>query len=156
MLIYTISSNNKICIEHLVLDFNGTIAIDGKLIEGVLEHLKKISQQLTLHLITANTFNSVSEYQHILPASIHILQGNNTTQAKFDFIQKLNPKAVIAIGNGNNDYLMLQHAAVGIAIIQQEGAAFKAIQHADMVCCNIIDALQIVLNPNRLVATLRQ
>lgn len=48
-------------IEHLVLDFNGTLAIDGKFIDWVVQLLNKLSEQLSIHVITADTFGTVAE-----------------------------------------------------------------------------------------------
>ncbi|HKJ46485.1 MAG TPA: hypothetical protein VJ991_11715, partial [Balneolales bacterium] len=58
-------------------------------------------------------------------------------------------------GNGRNDRLMLDEAAVGIAVIQKEGASFQSLQAADVICTNIIDALELLVYPKRLTATLR-
>lgn len=46
MLKIQIPGRKPIILEHLVLDFNGTIAIDGKIISGVKERLKKRSQRI--------------------------------------------------------------------------------------------------------------
>lgn len=59
------------------------------------------------------------------------------------------------IGNGRNDRLMLQHAVLGIGVIQTEGLAVEAMMAADVVTTDIAAALVLALNPLRLVATLR-
>jgi len=50
---------------------------------------------------------------------------------------------------------MLSAAAVGVALIQREGACAKTLMSADVVCIDILDALQLLHEPRRLVATLR-
>jgi soluble P-type ATPase len=50
---------------------------------------------------------------------------------------------------------MLSAAALGIAIIQREGSAAETVASADVVSTNILDALELLHNPKRLVATLR-
>jgi soluble P-type ATPase len=42
-------------LSHLVLDVNGTLAVDGLLIDGVPERLAALRERLTLHLLTADT-----------------------------------------------------------------------------------------------------
>ena len=67
----------------------------------------------------------------------------------------LNPQRVVAIGNGRNDRLMLEAAGLGIALIQAEGAASETLRRADVVCTSILDALGLLRDPRRLIATLR-
>jgi soluble P-type ATPase len=50
---------------------------------------------------------------------------------------------------------MLKNAALGIVVIQKEGATVKSLENADIVCNNIIDALELLKNPLRIIATLR-
>ena len=59
------------------------------------------------------------------------------------------------MGNGRNDQLMLEEAALGIAVILEEGAAAVTLSAADVVCTNIVSALELLDNPLRLIATLR-
>jgi soluble P-type ATPase len=61
----------------------------------------------------------------------------------------------LALGNGRNDRLMLQAAALGIALIQREGAAAQTLTSADLVCTSVLDALALLTTPKRLTATLR-
>jgi hypothetical protein len=50
-----IPGNDTILIEHVVLDFNGTLALDGILIPGVAERLVELSRLVTIPVITADT-----------------------------------------------------------------------------------------------------
>jgi soluble P-type ATPase len=61
----------------------------------------------------------------------------------------------VAIGNGRNDTLMLQQAALGIAVMQTGGAATTALLAGDVVTPGIVDALDLLIHPDRLKATLR-
>lgn len=145
----------KIYAEHLVLDYNGTVAEDGKLIPGVAGILNFISDNLEIHVITADTFgNSKSELSGI-KCTLDIIGKGDQQKQKLDFIESLGPEKVISIGNGFNDLLMLKESALGIAVIQKEGAAAKTLAAADIVVTSIIDALEFMLNPLRIAATLR-
>ena len=142
-------------ISHLVLDYNGTIACDGQLITDVKDLLVKLSNQLQIHILTADTFGNVREGIDGIPCKLEILPKVNQSQKKLDYVSELGIIDTICIGNGRNDRLMLDEAAVGILVIQKEGAAVESLQAADVICTNIIDALELLVHPKRLTATLR-
>jgi soluble P-type ATPase len=143
-------------IRHLVLDFNGTIAFNGEIIPCVFEKLKELSQLIDIHLITADTYSTVEKQIGEIPCKLTILSKNDQQAQKEDYVLKLNPDATAAIGNGKNDMRMLHRAVLGIAVIQGEGAFSGTIISADMVCTSICDALDLLLNPLRITAGLRQ
>jgi soluble P-type ATPase len=60
-----------------------------------------------------------------------------------------------AVGNGRNDRLMLKEAALGIVVVQTEGTAVEAMSAADLLVPGILEALDLLLFPRRLKATLR-
>ena len=140
---------------NLVLDYNGTLAINGKLIEGVAERLNILEKNIAIHVITADTFGKAADNLHKINCRLTILKSSGQQKQKLEFITGLGRETVVAIGNGLNDKLMLEQAALGIVVIQAEGAAIKTLQGADVVSTNILDALDLLLNPMRLKATLR-
>lgn len=142
-------------IEHLILDYNGTIAINGIVIEGVMERLEKLAVLLDIHVLTADTYGSVHEQCKGKKVSVHIIGKYHQDREKLTFIESLKPEYCAAIGNGRNDVLMLSQAALGIALIQEEGISTKTLLASDAVFHSINDALDTFLNPNRLIATLR-
>lgn len=146
----------KIRVEHLVLDYNGTLAVDGKLIQGSIELLRELSKNLTIHIITADTFGSVKKEFSDLKWKYKILKPFNQGSQKKKYLTSLGKKNVVSIGNGHNDQKMLLHAGLSIMVIQQEGAYAGLSSDVDIVCLSIIDALNLLLNPLRIVATLRK
>lgn len=141
--------------QHLLLDFNGTLAIDGHVLSPLESLLKELGQTLTLHVLTADTFGSVREELAAMECIIRRLSPAEQDQGKRDYLRSLRPDQVIAIGNGRNDVMMLNEADLGIAVIQQEGAASGALMAADVVCRSTEEALQLLLSSKRLTATLR-
>lgn len=141
--------------QHLVLDFNGTLAIDGKLIDEIKPLIEVLSNQLTIHVLTADTFGTCKNELSALKCSLQILSPNFQDSQKESYILSFGEKQVIAIGNGSNDALMVKSAALGIVVLQKEGASVKTILSADIVCNNILDALELLINPLRIVSTLR-
>lgn len=150
-----ISGMNPLEIEHVVLDYNGTIAINGELIEGIEERLAALSALVDVHVLTADTYGSVHEQCRDLNLSIHVIGKYHQDREKLNFIESFKSEYCVAIGNGRNDVLMLERAALGIGVIQGEGMSTKTLIASDVVFTSINDALDALLHPNRLIATLR-
>jgi soluble P-type ATPase len=142
-------------LEHLVFDYNGTLAVDGRLLPGVQERLNELAERLNIHVVTADTFGRVTSGLEDVHCAITILSTDNQAEEKRDVVRKLGSFQVAAIGNGRNDRFMLQESVLGIALIQTEGASAQALRAADIVCTSIGDALSLLRKPLRLVATLR-
>lgn len=115
-------------LEHLVLDYNGTLALDGQLCPGVEPLLAQLAQDLRVHVLTADTHGSVAH----LPYAMHILVTGDESQAKLRYVRGLGARVCVCLGNGRNDELMLKEAALGI-----------------------VAALELLLHPQRLRASLR-
>jgi len=79
-----------------------------------------------------------------------------STEEKLRVVESLDPSRTVAIGNGSNDHLMLKEAALGVAVLGDEGISASAMKNADVVVKNISDALDLFLKPKRLIATLRE
>lgn len=156
MITIDLPRKESIVLEHLVLDYNGTLAIDGNIIEGVKERLKELSEKIKIHVVTADTFGKVKENLKDVNCQVLIISSEIEYIEKVGYIENLCEEKVIAIGNGRNDSLLLKEAAIGIAVIQKEGASYKTLMNADIVCTSIIDALELIINPLRIVATLRK
>ena len=142
-------------LSHLILDYNGTLAADGSLLPGVAERLGTLAKHLEIHILTADTFGSVRNQVAHLPVQLAVIPPEKQAQAKAAYLEKLGPANAAAIGNGRNDALMLKEAALGIAVMQTEGAATAALLAAEVVTAEIVDALDLLLHPDRLKATLR-
>jgi len=156
MITIEIPGRKPLQIEHLVLDFNGTLAIDGKLIDGVRERLQALSSKLIVHVITADTFGTATHELRGIDCKVKVLEKERQDKQKKIYIKQLGKNKCITIGNGYNDWQMLKHAALSIATIQAEGVSSQATKHATIVCFSINHALDLFLNVNRLVATLRR
>ena len=156
MIKISIPGYKELHLRFLVLDFNGTLAADGKLLKGVAEKLNELAGKLEVHVITADTFGKAKAQLKGMKCKFIIIDEAEQQSQKLGYIAELGAESVVAIGNGRNDALMLKHAALGIAVIQNEGACSETLMAADVVCTNIIDALELLENPLRLKATLRK
>ncbi len=143
-------------LEYLVLDLNGTIALDGEVLAGVPERLAALSESLVVHLVTADTQGQAAAIAEQLKVRLVLVTPGDEADQKRALVERLGAERVVAIGNGANDAAMLQAAALGMAVLGSEGLAGEALRAADVVVVSIHDALDLLLHPRRLVATLRR
>jgi P-type E1-E2 ATPase len=152
----SIPGKGELILEHVVFDVNGTLAVDGILCEGVEERLAALADYLTIHMLTADTHGGQAAIDAQLGMkAVRMRQGNEREQ-KATYVERLGAERVAAVGNGGNDVGMLRAAAVGIAVLGREGLNGEALQAADVIAGSPVDALDLLLKPKRLIATLRR
>jgi P-type E1-E2 ATPase len=156
MIELSIPGRGSLQLQHIVLDVNGTIAIDGILIDGIVRRLGALRDRYTLHLLTADTHGQQAAIDRILNLTAVRIQPGNENEQKADHVCKLGAESVIAIGQGANDAAMLKTAAIGICILSPEGAAVETLLSADLVVPDIHAALDLLDKPLRLIASLRK
>ena len=142
-------------LEHLVSDYTGTLSLDGVILPRVEEYLNRIAGFLKIHILTADTFGKAKEQLRNVHCEMHILTGAAHDVQKESYVNTLGPVSVVAVGNGNNDRLMLGAARIGIAVMEGEGCSSRAMTAADITVRSAESALGLLLNPKRLKATLR-
>lgn len=155
MLNIDIPGFGKLELKHVVLDYNGTLALDGELLEGVKTRLVKLAEIIQIHIVTADTFGRAASQLQNIPCTLHIIEKNNEDLQKKKYVQSLGSQNVAAIGNGNNDKSMLKAARIGIAVSGDEGCAYEAMKAANIIVTDINQGLDLLLNPLRMKATLR-
>lgn len=150
-----IPGNGTIDIKNILLDYNGTVAIDGKLIPGVEAVLNELSNHFYIHIITADTFGTSRSELKNVKCTLTILDPGNQSEAKLQYLLDLGKEQTASIGNGRNDMLILKESALGVALVQMEGVYTQTLFHSDIVCPDIMSALDLFRKPKRLVATMR-
>jgi len=155
MLELDIPGRGRLVLTHLVLDVNGTVAEGGRLLPGVTEGLRALAGTLETLAVTADTHGTAVGLAAETGITVHVIKPGDESAQKLELIADLGACGVVAIGNGANDMLMLREAAVGIAVIGREGAARSALEAADLVVTDVLDALALLADPRRLLATLR-
>ncbi len=143
-------------LQHLVMDVNGTLAVDGQLIEGVAAKIASLREHLTIHLLTADTHGrqAVIDQQLGLTA-VRIMPGGESLQ-KADYVRRLGTESVVAIGQGANDSEMLAAARLGICVLSVEGVAKETLLACDLLAPTILAALELLVKPKRIIASLRR
>lgn len=173
MLTIDIPGSGEMTIAHVLMDFNGTLARDGIVLPGVIDAVNRLSDRLQFHVITADTFGSVRDQmtgnpdvphrhrgddtraRHAVPLQIHVISESHQDRQKLAYLETLGADRTIAAGNGMNDRLMLESARLGVATLQDEGVAQKALLAADILVKDILDFFDLLEKPDRLRATLR-
>jgi P-type E1-E2 ATPase len=143
-------------VEHLVLDVNGTIVAKGELIEGVAQRLAELSRSVEVHMVTADTRGRQDAIDAQLGITAIRIQPGDEAGQKASLVQSMGSEGVCAIGNGAIDAGMLREAKLAIVVLGEEGLAVEALNAADVVAPHINSALDLLLHPLRLVATLRR
>jgi soluble P-type ATPase len=163
MLILDIPGRERIELDHLVCDFNGTLAEDGCLWEGVAWRVTRVSAILRMHILTADTYGTSEQAAGTLQEACDasrvagpVWQRVSGSPEKAQYVEGLGAARVVAIGNGANDVAMLRAAALSICVMGSEGACTQALLASQLVVTNPIDAFDALLRPTRLTATLRQ
>jgi soluble P-type ATPase len=147
-----IPGRDVLTLRYLVLDLNGTLAVDGQVVAGVAERLDALRAHLQPHVLTAGTHGHMEECAMVLGVQPRAI---GTGTEKQDHVRTLGPDQVVAMGNGANDVLMLQEAALAIAVLGPEGLCAGALAASDVVVADPCAGLDLLLHPARLVATLR-
>ncbi len=143
-------------LEHLVSDVNGTLALDGHLLDGLVRHLSALRDRLKVHLITADTHGRQGIIDNQLNLQAIRLHPGDEAEQKAQYVGNLGADHVVAIGQGANDARMLATAALGICVLSREGVAMETLLAADLVVPDVFAALELLEKPLRIVASLRK
>jgi soluble P-type ATPase len=146
-------------IRTLICDYTGTLSCRGEVVNGVKERLIQLSRLLDIHIVSADTHATAKKNLGDLPLAFHVIKGPGQDCKKRDYLADFAPEHIAAIGNGNNDRLMLQEIkerrGLAIAVENGEGCSTGAIVNAHLFIHGAANALDLLLNPDLLVATLR-
>lgn len=142
-------------LEYLVLDLNGTIAIDGEISQTVKERLTALSEILKIYVLTADTHGNAKEKCKNIPVMIHTFPKRGALKEKLAIVEQLGAEKCVSIGNGRNDKFMCRESGLSIAVMEKEGMSGELFAEVDVCVRSIEDALDLLLYPKRLIATLR-
>ena len=154
MLTIRIPGRDQFTISHLILDYNGTIALDGRVIPAIIPRLEQLSKDLGIYVITADTHGTATKNCEGLPLEVKVFPTTEVGKIKADEALKLTG-GVACIGNGFNDIQMSDACDLSICVVGKEGCCGALLSHVDVVVTSIEDALDLLIKPDRLRATLR-
>ena len=154
MLTIEIPGRETLEISHVVLDYNGTVAVDGALLPGLAERIAALKKSVTVTVLTADTYGTVRAQCEPLGITVETFPRAGAAQCKEEIVRGLSGGAV-SVGNGFNDIQMFDAAALSIAVLEKEGLCAPLLAHADVLVSSPLDALDLLLRPKRQCATLR-
>ena len=154
MLTIPIPGREDLVLRHLLLDFNGTIAEDGRLAEGVAQRLEALSASLAIYVVTADTHGTAAAACAGLPVEVLTYPTTDVGAIKRQVAERLGD-GVACMGNGYNDLQMAEACALSVCILGREGCCGALLGKSDVVVTSITDGLDLLLKPDRLLATLR-
>ncbi len=155
MLIYNIPGREDIIIENIVFDYNGTIAVGGKLIDGVPKLINELSKYANIYILTADTYGTVKDECKDINCKVLTFPKEKAGEAKKEIVEKLGGDRTLALGNGFNDIPMFEASVLSIGIMEGEGASGKLLTRADIIVRSIIEGINLILNKDMIKATLR-
>ena len=156
MLQLTLPGRGELNIQHLVTDVNGTLALDGILLNGLVKRIGALRDRVQVHLLTADTHGKQAIIDQQLNLTAVRITGGNEAEQKALYVRNLGAETVIAIGQGSNDAAMLKTAALGICIMSREGVAVETLLAADLLLPDIFAVLDLFDHPLRMLASLRK
>ena len=148
--------DKKRSIETMVIDFNGTLAVDGKLVPGVKKKLMELSKMVKIVVLTGDTYGTVEKQMTGIGVDTLRFINGDAGIKKQEYVFNINPELTAVIGNGYNDLMMSEAAGISVAVIGDEGCYGKLIEKADIVVLDIHRALDLFLHPARIKATLNK
>lgn len=151
---YDIPGVGPLKIKTLILDLNGTLSVGGAIPDGVKERLEQLNAEgLRIVLFTGNTRGDADE----IAAELGIdWQPAKSMEDKKTLALSMEPETCASIGNGLIDLELMKAVKLRIVTLQAEGVHVQTLLNSDIVVPHINDALDLFLDGQRLVATLRK
>ena len=143
-------------IEFILIDFEGTLASDRRLHPKAKDKINLLSKRTNIFILAGEEKERVEEVLRKVKAEIVYLTEGESSKKKLDLLRRLGPDRTVAVGNAVDDVPMIQEAALGVCVLGKEGTSSEAMEKADVVFMNILDALDFLLKPLRQKATLGQ
>ena len=76
-------------IRHVVCDYNGTIAVDGHLTEGVASRIREITEFARVSVLTADMFGTVRTECDDLPVDVRVFARDDASACKATIVREL-------------------------------------------------------------------
>lgn len=143
-------------VKNIVFDYNGTIATSGFVSSEVFDQIIALTKTFNVFIVTADTFGTVRKRFDATPVEVYIIDRDNGTDDKAQFVETIGAEHTIALGNGNNDDQMLNVSAIGISVLGDEGVSVKTLNSSDLLIKDLLDFFDMVEQPKKLIASLRQ
>ena len=154
---FIIPHYGKITIKNIIFDINGTIQFKGQIADDLVKKFQELKKSYKVYLVSADTRGNLKELAEKLEVSyikINPIENSEAEEKNRELI-KLGKDVTVAVGNGNNDALMLKNSILGITVLGSEGATIKSILNSDVIVPDPISAINFLLDEKVILGTLR-
>lgn len=155
MITIQIPGREPLRIETLLVDLNGTVAVDGIISPEVSERIAILSQKVRIVMASVDTRNNAAALAADLGIELRPVTHSDEREGKAAILRSYRAGRTAAMGNGFNDSLMLKEAALGICVLGPEGASPASLMASQIVVPSARDGFDLLLCPERLIAGLR-
>lgn len=142
-------------IANIVFDYNGTIAVNGIISKSTREKLSILCNMADVYVLTADTYGSAAKECEGLNLTLKTFPKDNAADYKLKIVNELGKDKTICFGNGYNDIKMFEVASLSVAVLEKEGLCVALLKEATILVKSIEDGINLLLNTNALIATLR-
>lgn len=143
-------------IENIVFDYNGTIAVNGIISSTVRDKISLLCEMANVYVLTADTYGSAAKECEGLNVKLMTFPKDDAGDYKAKIVSSLGSNNTICFGNGYNDKKMFEVSRISVAVLEEEGVCSNLISVSDILVKSIEDGINLLLKPNRLIATLRK
>ncbi|HSW66522.1 MAG TPA: hypothetical protein VLI54_05285 [Bacillota bacterium] len=151
---YDIPGQGQLTIKTVILDLNGTLSVGGQIVDGVKSRLDKLKEQgMQVLFFTGNTRNDADDLATNLGIEWKLAKN---AEDKRNLALQLDPDTCASIGNGRIDLELMKTVKLGIVTLQSEGVHVETLLACDIIIPTINDALDLFIDSQRLIATLRK
>lgn len=154
-MVINIPGKRELNVKNVVFDYNGTIAVNGFIKSEIKVKLNELSKILNIYVLTADTYGTAKKECESLGINIRTFPRENAAKCKREILEDLGTNETICVGNGYNDIEMCKYATLSIGVMEAEGICSALISSTDILVRSIEEAIELLLNTNRIIATLR-
>lgn len=152
-MIYAIPQVWEIDITTIVLDLNGTLAVQWVVVDGVEDRINKLKTLgFSIILFTGDQRGNASLLCKELGIECSYASSHEEKEKLF---LELDVDHTAAIGNARIDNGTFRHAKLSIATLQAEGIHTGILPYIDIIVPSILDALDLFIDWDSLKATMR-
>ena len=144
----------SIDIEYLLIDYEGTLASDGRVHPKAKDKINLLSKRVKIYILVKSEKERVEETLRRVKADLFYVTEGEASKQKLDLMLNLGAPRTVVIGNGVDDLPIMEEAGLCLCVIGKEGTSSEIIERADIVFIHILDALDFLLKPLRQKATL--
>lgn len=151
---YNIPGHEQLEIKTIILDLNGTLSVAGTIPNGVKQQLQQLKDRgFKVVFFTGNTRNDADDLAADLGVEWKLAK---SAEDKRNLAMELEPETCASVGNGLIDLELMKVVKLRIVTLQAEGVHVQTMLNSDIAIPTINDALDLFLDEQRLIATLRK